>query len=87
MANMSKLNEVQMLIAQLEAKRWTLAAIADSKELGVHRNTVGGWKNGTKYPRPDTPIIDALNRLLKVNRIPKKRRYTPGNRRRQVMHE
>jgi lambda repressor-like predicted transcriptional regulator len=72
---MSKLNAVQIMIAQLEEKGWTLASIADSDELRVHRNTVGGWKAGTRYPKPDTPIIDALNRLLKRNRVPKKRRY------------
>jgi lambda repressor-like predicted transcriptional regulator len=77
------MNEIQAKLAQLQKKGWTLAAIADSDELGgVHRNTIGMWKAGTRYPRLDKPIIDALNRLLKRNRIPKKKRYIKGSRRR-----
>jgi hypothetical protein len=78
---LNELNEVQSLIAQLEEKHWTIAAIADSDELKVHRNTVGMWKAGTRYPRPDQPVLDALRRLLKRNRIPKMKRYIKGNRR------
>jgi len=74
------MNGIQAKIAQLEERGWTLAAIADSSELGVHRNTVGLWKAGKRYPRPEQPILDALNRLLKHNRIPKKRRYAKGSR-------
>jgi hypothetical protein len=75
------MNEVQAKIAQLQEKGWTLAAIADSNELGgVHRNTIGMWKAGTRYPRLDKPILDALDRLLKRNRIPKKKRYAKGSR-------
>jgi len=78
------LNAIQAIITQLEEKGWTLVAIADSDELKAHRNTVGMWKAGTRYPRPDTPILDALNRLLKRNRIPKKKRYAKGSRRNPV---
>ena len=75
------MNEIQAKIAQLEEKGWTLAAIADSDELGgVHRNTIGMWKAGTRYPRLDKPILDALDHLLKRNRIPKKKRYAKGSR-------
>jgi hypothetical protein len=77
---MNELNAIQAIIAQLEEKGWTLAAIADSDELKTHHNTVGMWKAGSRYPRPDTPVLDALNRLLKRNRIPKKKRYTKGSR-------
>jgi len=77
---LNELNTVQSLIKQLEEKGWSLVSIADSDELKVHRNTIGGWKAGTKYPKPDTPVIDALNRLIKRNRIPKKRRYSKGSR-------
>jgi hypothetical protein len=75
---LSELNKVQSLIAQLEDKHWTIAAIADSDELKVHRNTVGMWKAGTRYPRPDQPVLDALHRLLRRNRIPKMKRYQKG---------
>ena len=80
MRRLDELNAVQILIAQLERKGWSLVAIADSDDLKVHRNTVGMWKAGRRYPKPDTPILDVLNRLLKRNRIPKKKRYTKGSR-------
>ncbi len=74
------MNDIQGIIAQLEEKGWSLIAIAESDELKTHRNTVGMWKSGARYPRPDKPILDALNRLLKRNRIPKKKRYARGSR-------
>jgi len=77
---LSDLNVVQSLIAQLEEKGWTVVAIADADELRVHRNTIGMWKAGTRYPRPDQPVLDALNHMLKRNRIPKKKRYAKGSR-------
>ena len=75
-----EMNEVQTRIAKLEKRGWSLVAIADADELKVHRNTIGMWKAGTRYPRPDTPIIDALDHLLTRNRIPKKKRYGKGSR-------
>jgi len=72
------MNEIQTRIANLEAKNWSLAAIAD--ELKAHRNTVGFWKAGIRYPRPDKPIIDALDNLLQRNRVPKMKRYAKGSR-------
>jgi hypothetical protein len=82
MIQSAQMNEIQVRIAQLEAKKWTLAAIAD--ELKAHRNTVGSWKAGIRYPRPDKPVIDALNHLLQRNRIPKMKRYTKGSRKQGV---
>ncbi len=84
---LSELNAVQAIIAHLEEKGWTLTAIADSDELKVHRNTVRMWKAGTRYPRPDTPVLDALNRLVKRNRIPKKKRYAKGSRSKRFSNE
>lgn len=72
------MNDVQSRIAQLESKKWSLAAIAT--ELNAHRNTVGFWKAGTRYPRPDKPILDALDKLLLKNRVPKMKRYVKGSR-------
>lgn len=72
------MNEVQTRIAQLEDKGWTLASIAD--ELQAHRNTIGMWKAGTRYPRPEKPILDALDRLLLKKRVPKMKRYEKGSR-------
>jgi transcriptional regulator with XRE-family HTH domain len=75
-------NEVQTLIAQLQDNGWTLAALAD--ELGVTVNAVEKWKAGDRYPQLEKPVIDALNRLLKRNRIPKKKRYAKGSRRNPI---
>ena len=72
------MNEVQVRIAELEDKGWTLASIAD--ELEAHRNTVGMWKAGTRYPRPEKPVLHALDHLLSKKRIPKKKRYGKGSR-------
>jgi len=83
---MEELNAVQVIIAQLKEKGWSLIAIAESEELKTHRNTVGMWKSGARYPRPDKPVLDALNRLLKRNRIPKRRRYMKSSRREGVSH-
>lgn len=77
-----QMNEVQARIAQLLAKDWTKAAIAD--ELKAHRNTVAMWEAGKRYPRPDKPVLDALDRLLQRNRIPKMKRYGKGSRRQGV---
>ena len=79
-----QMNEVQTRIAQLEERGWSLVSIADADELKVHRNTVGMWKAGARYPRPDTPILDALDRLLRRNRIPKKKRYGKGSRKQET---
>ena len=73
-----QMNEIQTRIARLEDKKWSLVAIAN--ELQAHRNTVGSWKAGIRYPRPDKPIIDALDHLLEQNRIPKMKRYAKGSR-------
>ena len=78
MIDLLQMNEIQTRIAQLEAKKWSLAAIAD--ELKAHRNTVGSWKAGIRYPRPDKPILDALDHLLQRNRKPKMKRYAKGSR-------
>ena len=76
------MNGVQLRIVCLQKLGWTLAAIAD--ELGVTPNAAEKWKAGDRTPRPEKPIIDALDRLLKRKRIPKKRRYAKNSRQRRV---
>jgi len=78
MVKFIQMNDVQVKIALLEEKGWTLAAIAD--ELGVAHNTVEKWKANDRYPRPDKPVLEKLAQLLKRKRIPKKRRYPKGSR-------
>ncbi len=68
------MNNVQEKIAQLQAKGWTLAAIAD--EIGMARNTVEKWKAGDRNPRGQKMVLASLESLLRRKRIPKKRRYT-----------
>ena len=72
------MNDIQARIAKLQENGWTLAAIADKLEAG--HNTVEKWKAGDRYPRLEKPIIDALNQLAKVKRIPPQKRYKKGNR-------
>jgi transcriptional regulator with XRE-family HTH domain len=66
------MNEVQSRISELEAKGWTLAAIAD--ELQVAYITIQKWKSGERNTRLEKPVLDSLNRLMERKRIPKKRR-------------
>jgi len=71
------MNEIQSRITELEAKGWSLAAIAD--ELQVAYNTVQKWKAGERNTRLEKPVLDSLDRLLERKRIPKKRRYQHDN--------
>lgn len=68
------MNDVQTKIAALQAKGWTLTAIADEVELTV--NAVEKWKVGTHSPNKAT--LAFLDILLTRKRIPKKRRYHRG---------
>lgn len=68
------MNDVQVKIAELQDKGWTLAAIAD--ELGVTPNAVEKWKAGDRHPANHKSTIAMMGRIAKLKRIPKKRRYT-----------
>ena len=74
------MNDVQLKIAVLQQKGWTLAAVAD--ELGATVSAVEKWKAGDRYPGMAKAILLAMDSLLKRRRIPKQRRYAPGSRRR-----
>ena len=67
------MNEVQIKIAQLQEKGWTLAALAD--ELGITVNAVEKWKTGDRQPSNAKVTLAFLDQLAKRKRIPKKRRY------------
>lgn len=71
-------SEIQLRIAQLTEKGWTLAAIAD--ELGVTSDTVELWKAGRRNPTNAKAVLAMLDRVLEKKRIPKQRRYAPGSR-------
>ena len=70
-----KVDAVVETIGQLQARGWTVAAIAD--ELAVHWSTVNGWKMGRRPPQNPTLVLMALERLLRRRRVPKRRRYGP----------
>ena len=67
------MNDIQIRIAQLEEKGWTLAALAD--ELDITPNAVEKWKAGDRHPSNTKAILSLLDQLAKRKRIPKKRRY------------
>lgn len=71
-------SEVQLRIAELMEKGWTLAAIAD--ELGVTSDTVELWKAGRRNPTNAKAVLAMLDVVLKKKQIPKQRRYAPGSR-------
>jgi uncharacterized protein YjcR len=73
-----ELPQVQELISQLQAKGWTLAAIAD--ELGVAYRTIASWRANTHQPANPKLVEDRLAQLLARKRIPKGRRYGQGQR-------
>jgi hypothetical protein len=72
------MNDIQIKLAELESKHWTLAAISD--ELEVSYNAVQKWKAGDRYPSVSKLIIEKMDKLLERKRIPKQKRYTKGRR-------
>lgn len=73
MVHSSVMSDIRDRIAELQAKGWTLAALAD--ELGVTTNAVEKWKAGDRYPANSKAILTMLDEIAKRKRIPKKRRY------------
>ena len=74
-------SEIQTKIAQLVERGWTLAAIAD--ELGVTSDTVENWRAGRRNPTNAKAVLMMLDRVLERKRIPKKRRYAQGSRKKE----
>ena len=72
------MNEVQEAIASLQAKGWTLAAIADELEITV--NAVEKWKAGQRTPANRKSMLEHLGRLLQQRHVPPQRRYQKGAR-------
>jgi len=69
---------IQINLAVLQEKGWTLAALADELEQRV--NTLEKWKSGDRNPANEKAVLVLLDRLEKRKRIPKKRRYAKGSR-------
>ena len=76
------MNEVQRSLADLQAKAWTLAAVAS--ELGLTASAVEKWKAGVRFPANAKLVLMALETLKERKRIPKQRRYGPESRKRNV---
>ena len=70
------MNDVQKAVAELEAKGWTQAALAD--ELGVTVNAVQKWKAGDTYPRMAKAALTVMGGL-KDKHPPPGRRYPQGH--------
>lgn len=68
-----QMNELQNRIASLEQCGWTLAAIG--RAIGVTPDAVGKWKRNERYPKPDKPILNALE-ALKKEKPPKMKVYS-----------
>ena len=69
---------VQIKLATLQKKGWTLAALAD--ELGQKVNTLEKWKAGQRNPANQKAVLAMLEQLERRKRIPKQRRYAKGSR-------
>lgn len=78
MVSYSVMTEVQNKLAQLKEKGWTWAAIAT--EFGITPNAVEKWN--AEQRKPSKADLLFLEQLLKRKRIPKKRRYAEGTRKR-----
>jgi ribosome-binding protein aMBF1 (putative translation factor) len=72
-------NPIQIKLAILQEKGWTLAALADELEQKI--NTLEKWKAGDRNPANEKAVLTMLEILEKSKRIPKKRRYVKGSRR------
>ena len=70
------MNDVQVELEKLAAKRWTMAAVAT--ELGINRVSVSRWRAGATYPSVPEPILVVLRTLLKRKKVPKMKRYSAG---------
>ncbi len=71
--NQGENNPIQIRLASLQEKKWTLAALAD--ELGQKVNTLEKWKAGQRNPANEKAVLAMLDRIEKIKRIPKRRRY------------
>ena len=71
-ANLVAMNAVQEMLADLEGKGWSLAAIA--VEMGIAYNTAQKWKAGDRYPSNAKAVLVLLDTLAQRKRVPRKRR-------------
>ena len=72
------MNAIQEKLKQLQDNGWTISALAD--ELEQARVTLYKWKTEERYPANAKAILAMLDQIAKRKRIPKKKRYSTGNR-------
>ncbi len=80
--NEQEKSPVQVRLATLQSKGWTLAALSDELEQTV--NTLEKWKAGQRNPANEKAVLAMLEQLEKRRRIPKGRRYAKGSRKRET---
>jgi hypothetical protein len=73
-------NEIQDRLAELTKNGWTLASIA--REIGQASRTVESWNQGKRSPANLQSVLASLDRVSKIKRIPKKKLYEKGIRKR-----
>ncbi|MCJ7655768.1 MAG: helix-turn-helix domain-containing protein [Dehalococcoidia bacterium] len=69
---------VQAKLAELQEKGWTLASIARALELSPV--TVESWNAGIRSPANLKSVLESLDRLTKMKRIPPKKIYAKDSR-------
>jgi transcriptional regulator with XRE-family HTH domain len=70
--------DVQAKLAELREKGWTLANIARALELSPV--TVESWNSGIRSPANTKSVLESLDRLAKIKRIPPKKIYRKDSR-------
>ena len=68
------MNDIQSKIAELRQRGWTLAALGNA--LGNHWTTLAKWQSGDRYPANAKSVLFAMEDLMRLQRIPKQRRYS-----------
>jgi transcriptional regulator with XRE-family HTH domain len=73
-------NEIQNKLDELKLNGWTLASIA--REIGQSSRAVESWNQGVRSPANLQSVLLSLNKLIDYKRIPKKKLYKKGSRKR-----
>lgn len=71
------MSEIQDKLNELKVKGWTLASIA--RAIGQSSRAVESWNQGMRNPANLKPVLNALDKLGELKRIPKKKIYKKGS--------
>lgn len=75
-------DEIRAKLDELQGKGWTLANIA--REIGQAKRTVESWNQDKRSPANLQSVIASLDILAKRKRIPPRKVYQPGSRKKRV---